>query len=503
MSELTKLKEEVNIEIRSLLCSSKDGLSENELRREYMNLYGKEIPFFMLGFRSIHQLMQNLSNVEIRPHKTLNLMIYHAKFDEATIALGKLIKGQVDKNKQKRESSRKNEANRQRNIPFNRYEQPLNQRERSHSSNGYRNYNDTNANYNLRITSSSGNFKRTVVQSQNGFIPFQNKPQIPTNQIKQTNQIPTNQIPTNQIKQTNQIPTNQIPTNQIPTNQTAKTSIKTNEFFTKSVSTGLKKQIKDILNTAPDYQLTRAQFEEKFIAKYCHLFSPTGFGFNSQRALLESLDDILHVELLSNNNDDYRIRLLKCPENKDSNEISNLCRNIATRFNLGNSEDDDEDGHDIGQQLIKTSKENKNEGTKVAEEFKIKVRQLSVKEKLMGGNKSIEHKLNLLSVDQNRILVHWSQVADLFNINPLIFKSIFQLADDKLNNNELFISYKFNQDNSLLFDVVQNEFKIDLQKFDEQKEVHFLDFERLNEYCNIVFTNNAAHRVKFLIENMS
>ena len=72
-----------------------------------------------------------------------------------------------------------------------------------------------------------------------------------------------------------------------------------------------------------------------------------------------------------------------------------------------------------------------------------------------------------------------------------------------MNNNDLFIHFKFNQTNSLLFDVVQNEFKIDLQKFNEQEEIHFLEIARLEEYCDMILTGNAAHRVRMLIKNLS
>jgi len=486
MSEVPKLKEEVNIEIRSLLCSSKDGLSENELRREYMNLYGKEIPFVMLGFRSIHQLMQNFSNIEIRPHKSLDLMIYHAKHDEATISLGKLIKGQVDSNKKKRELLRKNEANRQRNRTFNRFDQQFNQRNRSNSANQHRSYNnnEANNNYNLRITSSYGNFKRTVVQTQN--VPIQN--QSVQNQPIQNQPIQNQPIQNQPIQKNSQ------------NSKTAnlKNNGQTSEFFKQNIPSLIKKQIEFIIKTAPDYQLTIRQFEERFIAKYTYMFNSKAFGFDSLRALFESLDDIVYVQLLSNKTDDFRIRLLKCPENSESNEIAKICNSITQKLHLGNNNDDH------AKLAKQTSQTRTSSGSaQVGKELQIKIRQLSIKEKEMVDNKSKEFKLNIISVDENHVLVHWSQVADLFNIKPLIFKAIFQLVDDKSNNNDLFIRFKFNQANSLLFDAVQNEFKIDLQEFNEQEEIYFLEIHRLEEYCDMVLTGNAAHRVRMLIKNLS
>jgi hypothetical protein len=97
-AELIDLKTNLKIDLRSLLCSSKEGLSEIELRREYRDLVGREIPFLMLGYNTLYDLMKDLSDIcIIKKHYFSNSWIYYPVHDDTTIELGLLVNGQLDK----------------------------------------------------------------------------------------------------------------------------------------------------------------------------------------------------------------------------------------------------------------------------------------------------------------------------------------------------------------------------------------------------------------------
>ena len=108
--ELRKIKEALTIDIKALLYSSKDGLTERELKKEYRELTGQDIPFARIGYRSLYDLMKDLPrDVIIRRHQNGLTWIYYGIHDSKTKDLGKLVSGQLDRNKSVREQRRGNE----------------------------------------------------------------------------------------------------------------------------------------------------------------------------------------------------------------------------------------------------------------------------------------------------------------------------------------------------------------------------------------------------------
>lgn len=76
------------IDIRAILCSSKEGLSESELKTDYRVLTGHQLPYRIIGFRSLYEFMRIVPGVEIRKHPSGDIWIYHAVHDDLTKNLG-------------------------------------------------------------------------------------------------------------------------------------------------------------------------------------------------------------------------------------------------------------------------------------------------------------------------------------------------------------------------------------------------------------------------------
>lgn len=106
-TEIKVLLEKVKIDIKALLCSSKEGLTQRELMFEYRNLNGENIPYANLGCHSIHDLMKKFSDfVQTRRHYSGQTWVYHAMHDDLTKDLGRLIQGQLDPKRGLREKKR-------------------------------------------------------------------------------------------------------------------------------------------------------------------------------------------------------------------------------------------------------------------------------------------------------------------------------------------------------------------------------------------------------------
>jgi hypothetical protein len=104
--ELADLKENLTIDLKSLICSSQDGLTDNELKREYKQLVGQKIPFETLGFNTLYELMLSMPDLCMINKHFSGVWVYHPIFDDKTKDLGMLIKTQKDSNKKLRNKSR-------------------------------------------------------------------------------------------------------------------------------------------------------------------------------------------------------------------------------------------------------------------------------------------------------------------------------------------------------------------------------------------------------------
>jgi hypothetical protein len=90
---LEELRENVFIDVKSIVFAFKFGCTERELKYEYRQLNNSEIPFRQLGYASLYNFMRTVPHVEIKKNETGDLWVYHAVYDEKTEHIGKLNLG--------------------------------------------------------------------------------------------------------------------------------------------------------------------------------------------------------------------------------------------------------------------------------------------------------------------------------------------------------------------------------------------------------------------------
>jgi hypothetical protein len=116
--ELSALKERLKLNLKSLLFSSKEGLTDTELGREYLQLNNRAIPFDRLGYRSLYDFLKTQHDwVSITRHRT-GLWLYRPVYDAESLELGILVRGQLDPKKQDREKKRQYESSRRNGAFF-------------------------------------------------------------------------------------------------------------------------------------------------------------------------------------------------------------------------------------------------------------------------------------------------------------------------------------------------------------------------------------------------
>lgn len=112
--EASSKRELVKKIIKSILCSSKDGLTEQELRYEYRIFTNEAIPFTQLGCKSAYELVKDMNIANISRLVT-GQYVFHPIYDNDTHDLGALVVNQIDRDKPNREIRRMREGLRVRN----------------------------------------------------------------------------------------------------------------------------------------------------------------------------------------------------------------------------------------------------------------------------------------------------------------------------------------------------------------------------------------------------
>jgi hypothetical protein len=134
--ELKNLKETVKINIKSLLYSSRNGLTEKELFKEYQQIFGSTIPYEKLGYQSIIDLMRDLNDIStIQRHHGTNLPIFFAIYDDQSLNLGSLVCRQLNRTKSLVENKRKMDAQRYNNNNNHYYNNNYNNHGNFYASN--------------------------------------------------------------------------------------------------------------------------------------------------------------------------------------------------------------------------------------------------------------------------------------------------------------------------------------------------------------------------------
>ena len=176
-AELDDMRKEIIIEIRSILCSAKQGLTEFELRKEYSQLFGKEIPYTSLGFNSIYELMRSMPEAcYSQKHRTGNIWVYFPCIDESIKDLAELVRGQkTDKLTKLREQYRSQARSKSSNSSY-RFQR-----------NSYSSGSQFRTAQNVNSTIMPTNYERNVpadVQHQIRFILANNNGRLPLGEFE-------------------------------------------------------------------------------------------------------------------------------------------------------------------------------------------------------------------------------------------------------------------------------------------------------------------------------
>ncbi|XP_056671570.1 tudor domain-containing protein 5 isoform X4 [Monodelphis domestica] len=110
MSDQERIQECLRKEIRSLLISTKDGLTPQQLEREYLSMVGNHLPLRILGYRSTMELVLDMPDVVSVCPCGDGTVILKAIPDETTKGIASLVAKQRSSNKL-RNSSQKGRAN--------------------------------------------------------------------------------------------------------------------------------------------------------------------------------------------------------------------------------------------------------------------------------------------------------------------------------------------------------------------------------------------------------
>lgn len=89
--DIEKLKESLCVDLKAIVCSSKDGVTERELKHDYRLITGQDIPYAALGYSSLYDLMSRLPFVEIKKHPFGDIWLYYPIYDDTTLNLGKIF----------------------------------------------------------------------------------------------------------------------------------------------------------------------------------------------------------------------------------------------------------------------------------------------------------------------------------------------------------------------------------------------------------------------------
>ncbi|XP_062962478.1 tudor domain-containing protein 5 isoform X2 [Cynocephalus volans] len=99
MSEQERIQECLRKEIRSLLISTKDGLTSQQLEKEYLLMVGNHLPLRILGYRSTMELVLDMPDVVSVCHCRDGTTILKAIPDESTKGIASLVAKQRSSHK--------------------------------------------------------------------------------------------------------------------------------------------------------------------------------------------------------------------------------------------------------------------------------------------------------------------------------------------------------------------------------------------------------------------
>lgn len=111
-----------------------------------------------------------------------------------------------------------------------------------------------------------------------------------------------------------------------------------------------------------------------------------------------------------------------------------------------------------------------------------------------------KYNLNLVSID-GEVYAHWSEVFRLFacGLKANLFKDI--LLNLRKEQHDFIATFEWNESNHMLFEVIELNFNIDLDKLDETEELIMIKYKELYVCADAIFGTEKANQIKNFLRN--
>lgn len=252
----------------------------------------------------------------------------------------------------------------------------------------------------------------------------------------------------------------------------------------------IKNQIEAILNETPDNKIKASDFFKAYVSKYKTVLISDAYSFPSFKDLVLSFGDSFSIEPVPGSYEYYVCKNAspKYVADENNNSVQTISPIINTKLNDSAYSD--------------FTEINKYEEIKDSAEILTKKISLThIEEKKL---QEIVYDFNLISIrdgEAKRILIHWLQVANLFEIKPSAFKRNY-LNDLKYPMIACISKYKMNENNKILFDLVEEKLNVNLKEYEDTDETTFFLKDSLKEACDYIFNKNNCQFLKELIKKI-
>jgi hypothetical protein len=252
----------------------------------------------------------------------------------------------------------------------------------------------------------------------------------------------------------------------------------------------IKNQIEAILNDTPDKKIKASDFFKVYVSKYKTVLISDAYSFPSFKDLVLSFGNSFSIEPVP---DSYEYYVCKNASTKYvADENNNSVQTMSPIINTKLNNSDYSDFTEI------------NKYEEVKDSTEILTKKISVTDIEDKKRDEIVYDFNLISIrdgESKSILIHWLQVANLFEIKPSAFKRNY-LNDLKYPMITYISKYKMNENNKILFDLVEEKLNVNLKDYEDTDETTFFLKDSLKEACDYIFNKNNCQFLKELIKKI-
>ena len=141
----------------------------------------------------------------------------------------------------------------------------------------------------------------------------------------------------------------------------------------------------------------------------------------------------------------------------------------------------------------------------IKDSLEIETKKIYINYKEDNQSHKMFHNLYLIAINESgrnkKVLIHWLQVANLFEINPLAFKRNF-LNNIKYPLKKCISKYKLNEQNKNLFEFIEKKLNVSLKDYGDSKETTLILKDCLNEICKFIFNQSYSQHFKELLKQI-